>query len=500
MNYPDQGDLTITIYLFIVKRLSGLLKLKFSAAPSLLHFKVRATTDRKRTAASRSASSPLEDIRQEILRRAEAYRASKNMKAEAGSSESRVEKEILIDLLIDMGQVGVALKTTVARLSGATVSELSSWIQARMENDSMFSGLSHFTDPSSDDILRSTGKAHSTTSSVKSKIESASCKTNNSRASSTHGRSFKGPITSVGSVPGGLSGISSPGSGGTLAKATDKLKATAQVAESRVDRRVDTQRGKKLQVITEDYSDEAEADSDAIGGTLLSPVVELSGSSSGYSSSSPALSDSEEEYQDRREDRDPGSDSGDEMKVNGPGGIKAKPHYVTTIYEEEEEYSSDENSPVMAPKPVFSPPHINTYALHPLAKSDTELAKIEEEEEAYSEEEEAVEEEGRPFSGSPHPTHSTAAVWRDWTDVLSAGTQDTVWLQRSLQLLSELCLSNSRAQKKAAHFLPPELLLHLLGSGKLSEENRCNSGQCTLLGICVSYIQGYNTVFCKTFI
>jgi hypothetical protein len=469
VNDTGQVDSTITIYFFVIYR-----SLKPFAAPFLVHFKVRATTDRKRTAASRAASSPLEDIRQEILRRAEAHRASKNMKAEASGTESRVEKEILIDLLIDMGQVGAALKTTVARLSGATVSELSSWIQDRMESDSMFSGLSHFTDPSNDDIPRSTGKARSTASSVKSKIDSASCKTNNSRASSTNGRSFKGPIIGVGSVPGGISGISNSGSGGTIVKATDKVKATAQVAESRVDRRVDTQRGKKLQVITEDYSDEAEADSDAIGGALHSPVVDLSGSSSGYSSSSPALSDSEEEYQERREEGDPGSDSGDEMKVNGPGGAKAKPHYVTTIYEEEEEYSSDENSPVLAPKPAFSPPHINTYALHPLAKSDSELAKIEEEEEeeVYSEEEEAVEEGGRPFSESPHPTHSTAGVWRDWTDVLSAGTQDTVWLQRSLQLLSELCLSNSRAQKKAAHFLPPELLLSLLGSGKLSEENR----------------------------
>ena len=408
------------------------------------------------------------------------------MKAEAGSSESRVEKEILIDLLIDIGQVGAALKASVARLSGATISELSSWIQDRMESDSMFSGLSHFTDPSNDDIPRSTGGglARSTTSSVKSKIESASCKTNNSRASSSNGKSLKGQgsVSSVGSVTGGMSSTANQGSGGAIAKATDKLKASAQTADNRVDRRVDTQRGKKLQVITEDYSDEAEADSDALCATLLSPVVELSDSSSGYSSSSPALSDSEEEYQDRREDGDPGSDSGDEMKINGTGSAaKAKPHYVTTIYEEEDEYSSEENSPVMAPKPVFSPPHVNTYALHPLTKSDKELAKIEEEEEVYSEEEEAVEDEGRPFSGSPHPTHGTSVVWRDWTDVLSIGTQDTVWLQRSLQLLSELCLSNSRAQKKAAHFLPPELLLYLLGSGKLSEENRYNRGHCAFM-------------------
>lgn len=435
---------------------------------------MRATTDRKRTAASRAASSPLEDIKQEILRRAETHRASRNMKAEAGSSESRVDKEILIDLLIDMGQVGATLKSTVARLSGATVSELSSWIQDRMESDSMFSGLSHFTDPSSDDIPRSVGRARSTASSVKSKIESASCKTNNSRASSSNGMKGQGPPSSVGSVTGSVSGIASLGSGGAVVKVAEKLKVTAQVADSRMDRRVDVQRGKKLQVITEDYSDEAEADSDTCN-TLLSPVVELSGSSSGYSSSSPALSDSEEEYQDRREDGDPGSDSGDEMKINGTGsGGKAKPHYVTTIYEEEDEYSSDENSPVMAPKPVFTPPHINTYALHPLTKTDKELAKIEEEEEVYSEEEEGVEEDGRPFAGSPHPTHGLSGVWRDWTDVLSIGTQDTVWLQRSLQLLSELCLSNSRAQKKAAHFLPPELLLYLLGSGKLSEENRYN--------------------------
>ena len=62
--------------------------------------------------------------------------------------------------------------------------------------------------------------------------------------------------------------------------------------------------------------------------------------------------------------------------------------------------------------------------------------------------------------------------WIDWSDALLDQSRHRVWLLSGLHLVCELCRGNFRAQKKSAHFLPPELLLFLIQSESLSLENR----------------------------
>ena len=457
-----------------------------------IFYKVRATTDRRRTAASPSSSAPISDVRQEIIFRLESYRAQKGLKNDTMTSDSKVEKDVLIEILTDLGQVGSALKVCLNRLSGLTVSEVATWIQERKDRDGVFSGLSHFSPVETDNIP---GQSYaedseiSRSSSVRThdkmyERESASSKTNNSKASSTQGKG-QGSIAGGGSVTSSARGSVKGGSGKSN-KSIDKLKLVQNSTALKIaDSRADTRRLKNEKATNDVFTDDTDTDADRRRRNVLSPVPEMSQSSSGYSSS-PALSDSEEEdlgggkYP--RDEDDSESDSGDDMRLGGlPQGMG--PHGVNTIYEDDDEYSS-EGSPETPPPTAFTPGHLNFYPPNAVTKSEKELAKIEEEDELYSDtnddnddedednNDEDDDDDGRMFLSNTHKTQGLIPDWRDWTDALSAGSRDRNWLMKSLLLISELCRSNFRAQKKSAHFLPPELLLSLLQSGKLSDQNR----------------------------
>lgn len=449
------------------------------------------------------------------------------------TSDSKVEKDVLTDILTELGQVGSALKACLTRLTGSTVTDVAKWVQERKERDAVFSGLSHFspveTDNGPGQIYADSEVSSARTHDKMYERESASSKTNNSKASSTRG---KGP--GQGSIAGGGGGgsvtSSARGSGkggsGKSNKSIEKLKAVQNATALKVaDSRVDTRRPKMEKSNSEDFTDDADADIDVNRRrrNVLSPVPELSQSSSGYSSS-PALSDSEEDEdmgargrggggKYSRDIDDSESDSGDDMRIGGlPQGMGS--HGVNTIYEDDEddEYSS-EGSPLTPPGPpsshsthpstnsAYTPGHLNSYPQHSNAnanavtKAEGELAKIEEEDELYSDtndeneddddnenynndndnggdDDDDDDEDGQLFLSNTHNTQVPTPVWRDWTDALSVGSRDRNWLMKSLLLISELCRGNFRAQKKSAHFLPPELLLSLLQSGKLSDQNR----------------------------
>ena len=491
---------------------------------------VRATTDRKRTASSPSSSAPATDVRQEMIYRIESHRALKGLKNDTVTSDSKVEKDVLADILTELGQVGSALKACLTRLTGSTVTDVAKWVQERKERDALFSGLSHFspveTDNGPGQIYADSEVSSARTHDKMYERESASSKTNNSKASSTRGKG-------QGSIAGGGGGSvtssargSGKGGSGKSNKSIEKLKAVQNATALKLaDSRVDTRRPKMEKSTSEDFQDDTDADVDVNRRrrNVLSPVPELSQSSSGYSSS-PALSDSEEEEdmggrgrgggggKYNRDIDDSESDSGDDMRIGGlPQGMGS--HGVNTIYEDDEddEYSS-EGSPLTPPAPpsshsthpstnsAYTPGHLNSYPQHSNAsasavtKAEGELAKIEEEDELYSdtndenddddgnndnynggddeEDDDDDEEDGQLFLSNTHNTQVPTPVWRDWTDALSVGSRDRNWLMKSLLLISELCRGNFRAQKKSAHFLPPELLLSLLQSGKLSDQNR----------------------------
>ena len=477
--------------------------------------------DARRSAASVSSSSPLGEIKKEILSRAQNSRKVKNKTKEV-TVESKVEREVLIDILIDLGHVGGALQNNVARLSGSTVSDLASWILQQKEKDIVFSGLSHFrntTDPiphytesksayekslglglkrSSDKLEKVLGNTNITgnsTTKPHGKMDSRTANlpgsNNSSQAKKGNGREIK-PVNKSGM------GVET----GTIArnnKSPEGLKSRGAVW---AERKIDAQRSKgdkKLQVITEDYSDEADGD-DCRCAELLSPVREPYDDSSGYSSSSQALSDSEEDVlHDMRGDS--GSDSGDDIHLHGSGRNGNGPHSVNTIFEEDEEYSSEDSdtSPIANTRSApnssasFSAPHVGVYKQHSI-KSESDLAKIEEEDEVYSdieEEEEEEENEGERARGNEERTfldpHSGFSDWKNWTDALESGSRDRMWLYRSLVLIAELCRGNFRAQKKAAHFLPPELLITLLRTENLGDENRyVRNIDCTYVHDCLT--------------
>ena len=422
------------------------------------------------------------------------------------TSESKVEKDVLIEILTDLGQVGSALKTCLIRLTGYTVSEVGTWIQERKDRDGVFSGLSHFSPVETDNIP---GQSYaddseiSRSSSVRThdkmyERESASSKTNNSKASSTRGKGGQGQgsgsVTGGGSVASSARGGSGKGGSGKSNKSIEKLKQIQNAtALKTTDSRLEARRPKSDIAMTDDFIDDNDTDVDRRRRNVLSPVPEMSQSSSGYSSS-PALSDSEDEDAGERgkypkgENDDSESDSGDDMRIGGlPQGMG--PHGVNTIYEDDDEYSSD-GSPETPPPTAFTPGHLNSYPQqHAILKSEKELAKIEEEDELYSDNTNDDEDDddqddqdddndddddndGRRFLSNSRQTQGHIPDWRDWNDALSPGSRDRNWLMKSLLLISELCRSNFRAQKKSAHFLPPELLLSLLQSGKLSDQNR----------------------------
>lgn len=420
--------------------------------------------------------------------------------------------------------MGSALKACLTRLTGSTVTDVAKWVQERKERDCVFSGLSHFspveTDNGPGQIYADSEVSSARTHDKMYERESASSKTNNSKASSTRGKG-QGSLAGGGGGGGGSVTSSGRGSGkggsGKSNKSIEKLKAVQNATALKVaDSRVDTRRPKLEKSNSEDFTDDADADVDLNRRrrNVLSPVPELSQSSSGYSSS-PALSDSEEEEDTggrgrggkyNRDIDDSESDSGDDMRIGGlPQGMGS--HGVNTIYEDDEdddEFSS-EGSPItphpppshpsIHPASAYTPGHLNSYPQHSstnaVSKSEGELAKIEEEDELYSDtnddndddndngnggddedDEEDDEEDGQLFLSNTHNTQVPTPIWRDWTDALSVGSRDRNWLMKSLLLISELCRGNFRAQKKSAHFLPPELLLSLLQSGKLSDQNR----------------------------
>jgi hypothetical protein len=73
--------------------------------------------------------------------------------------------------------------------------------------------------------------------------------------------------------------------------------------------------------------------------------------------------------------------------------------------------------------------------------------------------------------GPTHSESSGAVEWIDWVDALS-DVSKLEWFERSLRLICLMCCNNTRAQRETTHLLPPELLMYLLHSRKLTAGNK----------------------------
>ena len=73
-----------------------------------------------------------------------------------GSTESKIEKEILLELLMDLGLTDSALQESITKLSNSSMTEIIQWLQTRKQKDYIFSGLSHFSTSTTDHIPAAT--------------------------------------------------------------------------------------------------------------------------------------------------------------------------------------------------------------------------------------------------------------------------------------------------------------------------------------------------------
>ena len=372
----------------------------------------------KLTEVSRTSSPPLGDIRQELLERGESSRGLKSNKIETeATSENKVSKELLTDLLVDLGLVGVALTEAVSKLSGSSVSEVVTWLENRKQQDYVFSGLSHFTNASVDMIPSSTsGKREGSLKgsfkggggSVKSRASSAK---GSVRATSTNGGSVRGSVTSnKGSAKGSATsatsakGASKGSSKNNPMKTIEKLKSNTYAEDAK------TEKNGKKHVVADDQDLDT---SWGMANLSLSPLVELSDSSdSDYSQSSPVVSDSEEaesDYEEEQRRRRGGSSRriGNTQREPPRETVRETPREILYKAEEEDEeedeeeeeydegeYSGDEDddedntSPTSptSPKPPFNAFTHSNGKTPP--KSEPDLAKIEEDEAEYDEDDE----------------------------------------------------------------------------------------------------------------
>ena len=263
-------------------------------------------------------------------------------------------------------------------------------------------------------------------------------------------------------------------------------------------------------------------------------VVEPSESSeSGYSSSSPVVSDSEEEEGEEEGEEEDGrgyeydEDNTDSIH-QGNSGRFLRSSYMEEGNEDEEEEEEEEEGEVEDEVSSIgrSTSSLNSFNRHHHSvKSECELAKIDEEDEfddddsnydnnsnsnsnnnhnttknrikknfnqhidlqsiSYCQPKHQIGNENEPVTDNENDNRNgngdeNENDWINWIDALSDQSRQRVWLQRGLHLICEICRGNFRAQKKSAHFLPPELLLFLIQSEMLSQENRYDLFFCPL--------------------
>ena len=67
-------------------------------------------------------------------------------------NENKIDKELLSELLLDLGLSGSTLNDNVTKLSELSISDIISWLEKRKQQNHIFSGLAHFLNSSIDQI------------------------------------------------------------------------------------------------------------------------------------------------------------------------------------------------------------------------------------------------------------------------------------------------------------------------------------------------------------